>query len=121
MTDQEFIQAVERAGDMDGERASHAAEAVLATLAGAVIWGEAQNIADQLPPRLARVVRDNSFSSSMARFSRKAFIREVGERVGAPAERAERDLDAVVAVLERVLPPVRRTRLRTELGWLGRH
>jgi uncharacterized protein (DUF2267 family) len=120
MTDQEFIQAVRRATDLDEAGAVRAAEAVLATLAGAVNWGEAQNIADNLPPRMARVVRRNSFASSMARFSRAAFVREVAERAGVSLERGGRDLDAVTAVLDRVLPAVRRTRVQSELTWLGR-
>lgn len=120
MTEREFIEAVERAGDMDGPAATRAAESVLATLAGAVDWGEAQNIADNLPPRLARVVRSNSFASSMARFARAAFVREVAERAGTTQEQAVRDLEAVLAVLDGLLPPPRRSRLRSELTWVTR-
>lgn len=118
MTEREFIEAVERAGDLDERAATRAAESVLATLGGAVDWGEAQNIADNLPPRLARIVRSNSFASSMARFARPAFVREVAERAGTTRDQAVRDLDAVMAVLDGLLPPSRRSRLRSELTWM---
>jgi uncharacterized protein (DUF2267 family) len=121
MTDEAFLQAVQRAGDLeDVAAARRAAESVLATLAGSLTWGEAQNLASALPPRLARLVRSRSFQSSMGRFSRSAFLRAVQEEARTSPDQAARYVAVVLAVLDGLLPAAHREELRAELPWLSR-
>jgi uncharacterized protein (DUF2267 family) len=116
MTDRELMTAVQEAGAFRTRKeAEQAAAAVLAELGASLSWGEAQQLAARLPGRFGRLVREQSFTTSMGRFTPAVLVARIAEREGVDADRARHDLAAVLAALARLLPSGLGERLRAEV------
>jgi uncharacterized protein (DUF2267 family) len=94
----------ERAGIDDRRAAERSLRSVAHELAGCLTWGEAQNIADELPEPLASDVRLGSFGTAMARFSARAFVSRIAERDGVDLDEARRRAAAFLSLLREELP-----------------
>jgi uncharacterized protein (DUF2267 family) len=116
---QEFIAAVQEAGELEtaGE-AEAATKAALSELSGCISWPQAQNLAEWLPRPLRQLVSRRSFESSMSRFAPQGFLDGVAaqERVG-PTQ-AARDTRAVLLALDQTLPQFLIEQLHSELASL---
>jgi uncharacterized protein (DUF2267 family) len=97
-----FIAAVEHDAHVPREDAERAVGATLHTLAERLSGGEAEDIAEQLPPELAGFMHDGSKAEP---FDVDEFIRRIAEREGVPKEDAVAHARAVFAALGRVLTP----------------
>lgn len=93
---------VRRVGEVAGlpDSAAHSTlVAVLAEIGGALTWGEAQNLAGQLPPPLAAGIRARSLEPGVARYSPQGFVRLVSEDLRVPEEEGRRRTGAVLEAL----------------------
>jgi uncharacterized protein (DUF2267 family) len=116
MTDRELMTAVQEAGAFRTRKeAEQAAAAVLAELGASLSWGEAQKLAARLPGRFGRLVREQSFTTSMGRFTPAVLIARIAEREGGDVDRARHNMAAVLAALDRLLPPGIGEQLRAEI------
>jgi uncharacterized protein (DUF2267 family) len=102
MDDHEFLRIVQQTARISHEEAERATRATLQTLADRITAGEARDLAEQLPPRIAAWV---ATTSAAQRFDLDEFLRRVAEREGVDPERAERDAAAVFAALGRAVSP----------------
>jgi uncharacterized protein (DUF2267 family) len=112
-----FLGAVQDMGALPtvGE-AERAARAALGELAGNLSWETAQNLANQLPKPLRKLVRERSFDSSMSRFAPRVFLQRMAAEIG--ASRAAEDARAVLRALDVILPETLREQLHAELASL---
>jgi uncharacterized protein (DUF2267 family) len=112
MDEDEFLRIVQQSARISREEAERATRATLQTLADRIAAGEARDLAEQLPPRLAAWV---ATTSAAQRFDLDEFLRRVAEREGVDPERAERDAAAVFAALGRAVSPRELADLAAEL------
>jgi uncharacterized protein (DUF2267 family) len=112
MDEHEFLKIVQQSARISHEEAERATRATLQTLAERIAAGEARDLAEQLPPRLAAWVATNTAAQ---RFDLDEFLRRVAEREGVDIERAERDAAAVFAALGRAVSPREIADLAAEL------
>jgi uncharacterized protein (DUF2267 family) len=96
-----FISMVEEQAGLPREEARRAVEATLSTLAERISGGEANDVAEQLPPELRPLLRDDEMAQG---FSLDEFLERVARREGVDTERAARDARAVFAALSRAVP-----------------
>lgn len=116
----EFLQEalVRRVSKLAGlpDSAAHSTlVAVLAELGGALTWGEAQNLAEQLPPPLAAGIRARALEPGGARYSPEGFVRLVSEDLRVSGEEGRRRTRAVLDALRDQLQPDRFHALVEEL------
>lgn len=97
---EEFLKRVrERAGLASEAEAEEAARATLVALGEYLSGGEGNDLAAQLPQRVAEVLLRQSPDRSMI-FSLEDFLQRVGEEEGSELEEAEAHARAVFATLE---------------------
>lgn len=97
-----FVGVVERDAGVSREEAERAVQATLRTLAERLTGGEAEDVADQLPPELRQHLTDGSNAEP---FDLSEFLRRVAEREGVAPETAREHVRAVFAALGAALPP----------------
>jgi uncharacterized protein (DUF2267 family) len=97
-----FIAVVEHDAGVPREAAERAVRATLHTLAERLSGGEAEDIAEELPPELARFMHDGNKAEP---FGVDEFIRRIAEREGVLPEQAVTHARAVFAALGRTLTP----------------
>ena len=115
----EFIGVVRESGALETAReVEAAARAVLGALGGCLSWPQAQNLAIWLPKPLRQIVRQQSFESSMSRFSPRAFLEEVAANEHVGLTWAARDTRAVLLALDQTLPRFLAEQLRSQLASL---
>jgi uncharacterized protein (DUF2267 family) len=112
MDDDEFLRIVEQSARIGRAEAERATRATLQTLADRIAAGEARDLAEQLPPRIAAWVATNTAAQ---RFDLDEFLRRVAEREGVDPEQAERHASAVFAALGRAVRPEEIADLAAEL------
>lgn len=95
-----FITTVERETATPTEEAERAVRATLQTLAERISGGEADDIAQQLPPELRPLLQDGKDAQ---RFDADEFVRRVAEREGTAPATAARHARAVFAALGRAV------------------
>ena len=95
-----FIELVAEWADIGFDSAERAARATLETLGERIDRGEAQQIAERLPPEVAPWV---ATAGPAAGFDVDEFLRRVAEREGVGVPEAERHARAVFEVLRHVL------------------
>lgn len=103
----ELVRSVRRRAGLDQRAAERALASVVRELAGSLKIGEAFNLAELLPPPLARECRNGAYSAAPARFAPRALITAVAERERVTPEEAARHVDAVLAALREQLPAAR--------------
>jgi uncharacterized protein (DUF2267 family) len=119
LTYKEFIGVVQESGALEtAQEAEAAARAVLGALGGCLSWPQAQNLAIWLPKPLRQIVRQQSFESSMSRFSPRAFLEGVAANEHVGLTWAARDTRAVLLALDRTLPRFLAEQLRSQLASL---
>jgi uncharacterized protein (DUF2267 family) len=95
-----FIELTAQWADIGFDAAERAVRATLETLAERIDRGEAQQIAEQLPPEIAPWVATDGPAQG---FDVDEFLRRVAERDGVGVPEAERRVRAVFGVLRHVL------------------
>jgi uncharacterized protein (DUF2267 family) len=95
-----FIELVAQYADVGFDDAERATRATLETLGERIDRGEAQQIADRLPPEIAPWI---ATSGPAERFDVDEFLRRVADREGVDIGEAERHVHAVFDVLRYVL------------------
>jgi uncharacterized protein (DUF2267 family) len=91
-----FVRAVERDAQASRDEAERAVRATLQTLAERLTGGEAEDVAESLPPELRPYLSDGSKAEP---FHIDEFIRRVAEREAVPSEIAKQHARAVFAAL----------------------
>ena len=104
LTQESLVRRVGELTDLSDPVAHPALVAVLAELGGALTWGEAQNLAERLPPSLAAGIRARAVEPGVSRYSAENFVRLVAEDLGVPQEEARRRTRAVLRALRDQLP-----------------
>lgn len=97
-----FIAVVEQDARVPRDDAERAVSVTLHTLAERLSGGEAEDIAEELPPELAGFMHDGSKAEP---FDADEFVRRIAEREGVSTDRAVAHARAVFAALGRVLSP----------------
>lgn len=100
----ELVRSVRRRAGLDQRGAELALASVARELAGSLTIGEAFNLAELLPPSLARECRSGAYSAAPSRFAPRALVIAVAERERVTPEEAARHIDAVLAALREQLP-----------------
>jgi uncharacterized protein (DUF2267 family) len=95
-----FITLVEQHAGVGREKAERAVRATLETLAERVAAGEAQDIAEALPPEVSGWLETTTDAEG---FDVDEFLRRVAEREGVDIPTAERDVRAVFNAVARAL------------------
>lgn len=106
----------DRSGIQDRREAERSALHIADALGGCLTWGEAQNIADELPDPLAGALREGAFGTAMARFSVRTFVARIAEREGIGGAAAQRRASAFLTLLREQLPGADVARLEQELA-----
>ena len=117
MRGRDWVRAfAERAGIDRRDEAERSAVHIALELGGCLTWGEAHNLAEQVPEPLASALRAGSYGTAMARFSAMAFISRIAERDGVSLEQARRRVTAFLTILREEVPSSRQERLEEELA-----
>jgi uncharacterized protein (DUF2267 family) len=117
MSGRDWVRAYgDRAGIGDREAAGRSAANIARALGGCLTWREAQTLAGELPEPLAGAMSAGAFSSAMARFSVRAFVRRVAEADEVDPEVAAPRAGAFLALLRERLPARDIDRLQRELA-----
>jgi uncharacterized protein (DUF2267 family) len=104
MTYDDFIKAVAKRAGVSPEQATTIAYATLETLADRISGGEAADLADQLPDRLADHVQKSPVREYAEPFELDEFIRRVSARAGIDAKMAETGARAVLTTVREAVP-----------------
>jgi uncharacterized protein (DUF2267 family) len=115
LTQEGLTRRVGELGDLSDAAAHPTLMAVLAELGGALTWGEAQNLAEQLPPPLGAGIRARALEPGVSRYSPQSFVRLVAEDLGVSEEEGRERVRAVLAALRDQLNPDRFHALVEEL------
>jgi uncharacterized protein (DUF2267 family) len=107
-----FVATVEREAGIPREEAERAVRATLTTLAERISRGEAEDLAEQLPPEVRGLLADGRDAES---FGADEFLRRVAEREGTIVPTAERHARAVFAALGRAVSDDEITDMASEL------
>lgn len=105
-----------RSGIQNRDEAELSAAHVAEELGGCLTWGEAQNLAEELPEPISTILRNGSFNTAMARFSPRSFVSRVAELDGVSFEEGRRRVIAFLNILAEHLPTTRLEHLRQELA-----
>lgn len=117
MRHEDWIAAfAERAGIGSRDQAERSAVHIVGELGGCLTWGEAHNLAGQMPEPLAGALRDGSQGTAMARFSARAYVARVAERDGIGPKEARRRVVAFLETLREELPSRELEPLEEELA-----
>jgi uncharacterized protein (DUF2267 family) len=95
-----FITTIQQKAGTSWEKAERAARATLETLAERISWGEARDLAADLPSEVRAWLLEAR--SDAERFDRDEFVRRVAEREGVDTDTAERHARAVLIALARL-------------------
>lgn len=98
-----FIVTVQHEAGIPKRQTERAVAATLATLAERISGGEAEDIAEQLPAELRRMLADGSNAQA---FDLEEFLRRVAEREGVTLDSAEPHARAVFSALGRAVSRV---------------
>jgi uncharacterized protein (DUF2267 family) len=98
----EFIEAVQQRGHVDGERAERVTEATLVTLAERLSPAEVEDAGSQLPKRMKEWLR-TARPPRPDPFGLDEFKRRVAERAGVPESKVANDITAVMTTLREAL------------------
>jgi uncharacterized protein (DUF2267 family) len=96
-----FIVTIQQKTGISWSEAERAAQAVLQTLGERIAWGEARDLAADLPQELRPWLLDPGGDAEP--FDAREFIRRVAEREGVDAETAEEHARAVFVALARLV------------------
>lgn len=107
-----FITTVRDEAHISADEAEKAACATLKTLSERISAGEAEDIAERLPPRLQSCLDPDG---PPERFHVDEFLRRIAERVGIDEQQARRDVKAVFTALWRSVGPEEVADVRSEL------
>lgn len=100
MNYEEFLALVEAAGGLSRAEAARAVQATLRVLAERLSWGEARDIAEDLPREFRPLLEDDTPAQP---FGLDEFVRRVAESEGVDVDSAREDVRAVFAALGRAL------------------
>ena len=100
MDDESFVTTVQQAAGIGRERAEQAIRATLTTLAERIARGEARDLAEQLPPKVAPWLATDGDAQG---FDVDEFLRRIAEREGTDVPTAERHTRAVFVALGRAV------------------
>jgi uncharacterized protein (DUF2267 family) len=95
-----FITTIQQKAGISWEKAERAARATLETLAERISWGEARDLAADLPSDVREWLV--AAGSNAERFDVNEFVRRVAEREGVDTDTAERHARAVLIALARL-------------------
>jgi uncharacterized protein (DUF2267 family) len=109
-----FIVTIQQRAGISWEKAERAARAVLETLGERIAFGEANDLARDLPGDTRDWIRGPGGDAD--RFDAADFVRRVAEREGVDEETAERHIRAVFVAIARAVPHRELDQLVAELG-----
>lgn len=104
----------EQAGLNSRTRAADVTHATLETLAERIDADTADNLASQLPPGIARFLRNRS-GGAVETFSVDEFVRRVAHRADIESDEAIREMRCVLRALTEAVTEVQVNQLRAEL------
>lgn len=104
MTYDDFITAVATRAEVPQERAAALTYATLEVLADRITAGEAEDLADKLPDRLADHLRTTAVRENAHAFGLHEFVGRVGQRAGVDGSMAHAGAHAVFATVRDAVP-----------------